>query len=74
MRAGTRLLAKGTMTPVSIQGQENLPSTEQACIYVVNHASYLDGPLLVMALERQFSFVAKIELLQSFVSRIFLKR
>jgi len=74
MRAGTRLLAKGTMTPVSIQGQDNLPSTEQACIYVANHASYLDGPLLVMALERQFSFVAKIELLQSFVSRIFLRR
>jgi len=74
MRKGTQLLAKGAFTPIFIHGEEKLPPPEQPCIYVSNHGSYLDGPLLVMLLGRRFSFIAKSELLKSFVSRIFLRR
>jgi 1-acyl-sn-glycerol-3-phosphate acyltransferase len=74
MRKGTRLLAKWTFTPIFIHGEEKLPPPEQPCVYVANHASYLDGPLLVMLLGQRFSFIAKSELLQSFVSRVFLRR
>ena len=74
MRAGTRLLAQLGATPISIRGLENLLPSQQPVMYVANHCSYLDGPLLVMALGRPFSFIAKAELLDSFVSRIFLQR
>jgi 1-acyl-sn-glycerol-3-phosphate acyltransferase len=40
---------------------------------VVNHASYLDGILVVAALAQPRSFVAKRELLDHWVPRVFLK-
>jgi len=74
MRIGTKLLAKLTATPLIIKGQENLPAPQQACVFVANHTSYLDGPILIALLNQKFSFVAKIELLNNFISRIFLQR
>ncbi|HSV80177.1 MAG TPA: AMP-binding protein [Ramlibacter sp.] len=47
------------MTPV-VQGLERLPLG--ACVLVANHASYLDGLLLLAALPRPHAFVAKAEL------------
>ncbi|MCU7906568.1 MAG: AMP-binding protein [Candidatus Thiodiazotropha sp. (ex Epidulcina cf. delphinae)] len=74
IRAGARLLAWASGTPLRVQGLERLPPAEQPCVFVANHASYLDGPVLVAAFTRQFSFVAKAELLRRLVPRIFLRR
>ena len=74
MRAGARTLAWTSGTPLRVEGLERLPPPDQPCVYVANHASYLDGPVLVAALTRRFSFVAKAELLSRLVPRIFLRR
>ena len=77
-RIGARLYARLTGTRLVVRGLENLP--QEPCVLVVNHASYLDGISLVAALPGElaraghFSFVAKRELLDGFVSRIYLKR
>jgi 1-acyl-sn-glycerol-3-phosphate acyltransferase len=54
-----------------VRGLENLPTSE--CVLVANHASYLDGILVVAALSRQFSFVAKRELKEQFIPRVYLE-
>lgn len=74
IRAGARLLAGATGTPFKVQGLEHLPQSDQPCVFVANHASYLDGPVLVAAFTRQFSFVAKAELLERLIPRVFLRR
>ncbi len=74
MRVATRLLTSLTRTPFRVEGLEKLPDKNQPCIFVANHASYLDGPLLIAALDRPFSFVAKIELARQAVAGIFLRR
>ena len=74
VRGTARLLARLTGTPLSVTGLENLPPADRPCVFVVNHATYLDGPILVAALPRTFSFVAKAELEAQFVPRIFLRR
>ncbi|MBN1142280.1 MAG: AMP-binding protein [Deltaproteobacteria bacterium] len=68
------LLAGATGTPISVSGLENLPEAEKPCLYVSNHASYLDGPLLMATLPRRFSFVAKKELQANPLARRFLDR
>ncbi len=74
-----RLYARLTATPLVVRGLENL-SPAAPCVLVANHASYLDGIVLVAALSGKlsntgyFSFVAKRELLDSFISRTYLKR
>lgn len=73
MRQGARLLLRLTGTPLSVQGLEHLPRG-QACVIVVNHASYLDGVILVAALPSAVAFVAKAELDQQFFARRFLRR
>jgi 1-acyl-sn-glycerol-3-phosphate acyltransferase len=58
---------------------ENLPC-KAPYVLVANHASYLDGIMLVAALPggfnatEHFSFVAKRELLDSIISRVYLRR
>ena len=74
MRGAGRTLARASGTPLRVQGLEHLPPPGRACILVANHASYLDGYVLVTALPREFSFVAKVEFKQSFIIRIFLRR
>ncbi len=56
-----RLWAKLTATPLQITGLERLPA-RSPCIYVVNHASYLDVFVLTAALPHPLSFIAKQEL------------
>ncbi len=73
IRGASRLFAFITGTPLRIEGLENLPG-EQAAVMVCNHASYLDGILLIAALPIEFSFVAKKELQKNFISRLFLQR
>ncbi|HEB92619.1 MAG TPA: acyl-phosphate glycerol 3-phosphate acyltransferase [Gammaproteobacteria bacterium] len=74
MRVATRLLTRLTCTPFRVEGLEKLPDKNQPCVFVANHASYLDGPLLIAALDRPFSFVAKIELAKQAVAGLFLRR
>ena len=54
-----------------MRGLEHLPAG-RPFIVVVNHQSYLDGPVIVCALTDPRSFVAKRELLDHWVPRIYL--
>ena len=73
MRAGARLLLRLARVPLRVQGAEHLPK-DTACVIVANHASYLDGIVLVAALDIPFSFVAKGELKRQPIARLFLNR
>jgi 1-acyl-sn-glycerol-3-phosphate acyltransferase len=73
MRRGARLLFRLGRIPLSVEGVERLPR-EQACVIVSNHASYLDGVMLVATLPTEFAFVAKAELDRQFIPRRFLRR
>lgn len=73
MHRTAKTLARLTNTPFNVTGLENIPAS-QACIFVANHASYLDGYVLVGALPNPFSFIAKAELKQQATVYRFLKR
>ena len=62
-----------TGMPLTVRGLENIPPARN-CVMAVNHQSYLDGILVVAALEEPRAFVAKSELLEHWVPRIFLTR
>ena len=67
-----RALFRLAGVPVSVTGVEHL-ANGAPCIAVANHASYLDGLLLVAVLPRPVGFIAKSELLRSFIARTFLR-
>lgn len=77
-RGSAQLLTRLSGTPLAVHGLENFPR-EAPCILVANHASYLDGIMLVAALPSgfsptgHFSFVAKRELLDGIISRVYLR-
>ena len=59
--------------PLVVQGLEHIPASG-AFVMAANHASYLDGLILLAALrERGYTFVAKRELSQSVLPRLFLR-
>jgi len=74
IRGALKVLAGATGTPLAVEGRTNLPPPDKPCVYVSNHASYLDGCVMVAALPGVFSFVAKAELTGNFVTRVFLGR
>ncbi len=74
IRAAIRTLARLTGTKITLQGTENLPSTNTTNIFVSNHCSYLDAAVLFLALPLPFSFVAKNDLLKQFFATTFLRR
>jgi 1-acyl-sn-glycerol-3-phosphate acyltransferase len=73
VRRAARLLVLLSGNTLNVFGLENLLCGGRRVI-VVNHASYLDSFLLSAALPIQPVYVAKIELLQHFITRVFLKR
>lgn len=73
MRGCGRLLLLLTRTPLKIEGMENIPHN-QPFVLVANHASYLDGLVLITTVAQQFSFVAKQELRNNWFNRLFLQR
>lgn len=72
-RGAMRLFLRLAGLRFTVRGLEHLPA-DRPCILVGNHASYLDGAILVAALPEPKSFVAKRELLDHPVPRIYLTR
>ncbi len=58
---------------MEVTGADKLPHGRPFLV-AANHSSYFDGPAMLAALPGRFSFVAKGELLDHWVPRIFLKR
>jgi 1-acyl-sn-glycerol-3-phosphate acyltransferase len=71
-RVAARALFRLTGIRLVVQGVPNLP--EGPCVLVSNHASYLDGVILVASLPRPFAFAAKRELQDQFIAGHFLRR
>ncbi len=59
-------------TPPRVRGTEHVPASP--CIFVCNHASYLDALVLGAALPGRFAFAVKGELRDAFVTRVGLSR
>lgn len=72
-RVMARLFVRLSGTPFVVHGLDKLPR-DTPCVLVANHASYLDGIMLLAALPRQFCFVAKRELKENLVPRLYLLR
>ncbi|MHB8254534.1 MAG: AMP-binding protein [Acidiferrobacter sp.] len=70
--AMARLFVRLSWIRFDIQGLNNLP-LDTPCVLAVNHASYLDGILLIAVLSKPFSFVAKGELRNNPITRLYLK-
>ena len=73
-RAGLAGLCGMLGLKVRVHGAENVPPPGRGCVFASNHASYVDGSVVVKAVPGQFRFVAKSELMGSFVPRVFLGR
>lgn len=61
LRWSARQLLRMARVPILVQGSESLPENGD-CVIVANHASYLDGLILLSYLPYPVSFVAKAEL------------
>jgi len=55
-------MAVGGCAPSVVKGTENLPPPEQAALYVSNHASWFDIPLVAQIIPNSFKFIAAAEL------------
>jgi 1-acyl-sn-glycerol-3-phosphate acyltransferase len=73
MRHAARLLFRLGGVRVRVEGLAGWPRHEP-CVIVANHASYLDGVVLVATLPGRFAFVAKRELMRAPIPRLFLER
>jgi 1-acyl-sn-glycerol-3-phosphate acyltransferase len=73
IRGAARTLLRLAGVRLRVEGLEALPR-DKPMVLVANHASYLDGMLLVAALPLRLRFVAKQELQAKLIPRLFLKR
>lgn len=71
-RTAARTLLRLAGIRVDIETAGDLPKTSR-CILVANHSSYLDGIVLVAALPGCYGFVAKRELKENFIARLYLQ-
>ncbi|MCD6595027.1 1-acyl-sn-glycerol-3-phosphate acyltransferase [bacterium] len=51
-----------TLSPVKIIGRENIPKSAGNVVYIVNHQSFFDIPILLGWVDNRIRFVAKAEL------------
>ena len=69
--ACARLFFRFSRIPLVVRGLENIPA-KGPVVLAVNHTSYLDGAVLLATLDwRGYAFVAKQELRENFISRLF---
>jgi len=73
LKSGLALLRTLTGIGLTVDGAEKIDPSGPV-LFTSNHASYLDGPVLIAALPAVFGFVVKGELTGHFVPRIFLSR
>ncbi len=59
--------------PIVVDGAEHLPA-DQACVYVANHASYIDAIVIMAILPPNTCFTAKKELAEHWLIRFALDR
>jgi 1-acyl-sn-glycerol-3-phosphate acyltransferase len=69
----TRLTLRLARIPLTVEGLDRFPR-DRTCVAVANHASYLDGIILVAALPGAMSYVVKRDLANRFFSRVLFKR
>ena len=74
MNIAVKILASLSGTRIIMHGLENLPARNKQCIFVSNHASYLDSYVLTAVLNRPLSFIAKSELKEKTIIYVLLKR
>ncbi len=72
-RFAGEILRRLSVTGLKVEGMENLPANTP-CVFTANHASYLDGLFLMLALPLDYRFIAKAELRNQLFPRIFLTR
>jgi acyl carrier protein len=72
-RTTVRLLLRLSGMPLVVQGLEHLPRHE-LYVVAVNHASYLDGPIVLAALPVDVHYVVKRELEAQYFTRVLLRR
>jgi 1-acyl-sn-glycerol-3-phosphate acyltransferase len=72
-RSAARLLLRLGGVGPEVQGLEHLPR-DRSCIIVSNHASYLDGVVMMAALPFPVRFIAKAELASQWIAGPFLRR
>lgn len=53
----------GKKTKISVSGQENLPM-DRAVVFIANHQSYMDIPVLLGYVKKPMAFIAKVEILK----------
>jgi 1-acyl-sn-glycerol-3-phosphate acyltransferase len=70
---GLRLVAFLTATPIRVSGLDNLPR-EGPFVLVANHASYIDPFVVTAVIPHRFVWVAKLEFLDHWLTRLPLKR
>ncbi|NIR29869.1 MAG: AMP-binding protein [Gammaproteobacteria bacterium] len=68
-----RTLFRLAAVPVRVTGLEHVPK-DTPYVLAANHSSYLDGLVITSVLPHPVGYVAKRELLDSFIPRIFLRR
>ena len=73
LRWSARQVLRMARVPLLVEGSENLPANG-GCVVVANHASYLDGLILLSILPHPVSFVAKAELQDRPFPHWFLRR
>ena len=66
-------LMKVGAVKLEIKGRENLPQDETV-VYMANHQSHLDWPIIFRAVPRQYLFLAKQELFEAFIFGIYMKQ
>jgi len=73
LRWSARQMLRLARVPLLVEGSENLLEN-RGCVIVANHASYLDGLILLSILPNPVSFVAKAELQEQCFPYWFLQR